>query len=288
MTRRPLPHYTAYGCPKSPEVWAALARSFGARPVPASSFLDRNTAAIVGGLEYGSDTLLREIRASGHPHVFVDGGYIKARNGSERVLYRLVPNAFLQYWINATRAHDTSRLAALGLTLRPWRKTGGPIVVCGSGSKHHWFFGLERWIEDTVAALRRHTDRPIVVRSYEAAQAGTMPPLAEQLADAWAMVTHTSTAAVEAALLGVPVFVAPENVAAPLGNLDPSRIETPLLSDRTAWAASLAWSQFGVEEIASGLARAVALEAEACRPKLPADVAGWREAPLVQSERGLS
>lgn len=279
--------YTAYTCPKTPEIWRALTSSFGARAAPASSFLDRETAAIVGGLEYGSDTLLREIRTTGHPYLFVDGGYLKARRDGERVYYRIVPNAYLQHWLNAERAADSRRLGDLGVSISDWKSAGGPILVCISAAKHHWFFGLENWLSWTITELKLLTDRPIVVRSYEAAQAGQQPPLAEALRDAWAVVTHTSTAAVEAALAGVPVFVAPENPAAPVGNSDLAMIETPLRPERAGWAASLAWGQFTLEEIANGTARAVTRETEACRPFLPSNTPGWRESRLRQPLPGL-
>lgn len=274
--------FTAYRCPKSPDVWDAIVSAFQAQPLTASSFLNRNTIAIVGGLEYGSDTLLREIRTTRHPHVFVDGGYLKAREGSHRNRFRIVPNAFNQYWINESRADERSRFAELGVRIVDWRKNGSHILICTSSSKNEWFFGTEHWVDGTLARLRELTDRPVVVRRYEDAAQGRVPAFAEQLKDCWAVICHGSTASVEAALAGVPVFVAPENPALPVASSDLAQIEQPAMPDRQRWANALAWSQFTLQDIDSGRARDCVEEAERCRPPVPRLTVGWRDVLFLQ------
>lgn len=272
-------NFTAYRCPKTPEIWNALAKTYGARDVPASAILDRNSVAIIGGLEYGSDSLLRDARTTGHPYLFVDAGYLKSKVEQKRIRFRLVPNGFLHYWVNPNRTEDGARAQGMGLVPQPWKKGGREILVCTSASKHGWFFGLEKWVDETVAALRKRTDRPIVVRTHEDAASGKAMPLAAALEGAHALVTHTSTVAVESVLSGVPVFVAPESQCQAVGNLDLDQIETPKRPDREAWANSLAWGQFEAGEIFSGLARSIVKEWEWARPNL-AGAQAFRDVPL--------
>ena len=95
------------------------------------------------------------------------------------------------------------------------------------------------------------TDRPIVFRPKFA----VMPkPLSADLKDAWCVVTHSSTAAVTAALQGVPVFCEPTCAAASVGCTDLSQIETPRRPDREEWLAELAWRQWSEAEMKGGLA----------------------------------
>jgi hypothetical protein len=80
-------------------------------------------------------------------------------------------------------------------------------------------------------------------------------PLADDLRNCWALVTHSSNVAVDAVLMGIPVFVAPTCPAAPVGNLDLAKLETPDMPDRARWFDSLMAQQFTVDEMRSGLAK---------------------------------
>jgi hypothetical protein len=75
----------------------------------------------------------------------------------------------------------------------------------------------------------------------------------EALEGAWACVTFSSNAAVEAALAGVPVFACDEgSMALPIANRDLSEIERPALPDREQWAFDLAYAQWTLQEFANG------------------------------------
>jgi hypothetical protein len=76
--------------------------------------------------------------------------------------------------------------------------------------------------------------------------------LQADLEGAHALVTHGSIAAVEAVILGCPVFVHPDSAAALVGRTDLKMIEHPLMPDRTKWLHSLAYSQFNERELVDG------------------------------------
>lgn len=251
----------AYPVGKTPEVWAALVKGFGADIVAPQPGQPRRLAlhrpAILGGLQYDMAMLLREARLNGAPYIFVDNGYFRTHHAGKRIRYRVVPSAYCHYWINEYRARDASRLAGLGLEVKPWRPSGRHVLVYLSSATHARFFGLERWAQATVDELRRHTDRPIVVRRKH-----ELGPLERELAECWAVVTWSSKLACEATLAGIPAFTGPESGASVVSAGTLAMIERPSLCEfRQEWASALAWGQFTVDEIASGLAATLAREA---------------------------
>jgi len=94
------------------------------------------------------------------------------------------------------------------------------------------------------------------VRVREKPHAGARnAPLAMDLIDCWAVVAHSSNVAVDALLLGVPVFVTDRCGARRCADTDLSHIESPRMpDDREEWAATLAAQQWTLEEMRSGLA----------------------------------
>lgn len=145
---------------------------------------------------------------------------------------------------------DWTRWKALGLAVRPWQHGGAHIVVCRQSGEFLALQGAPGWLGRTLAALEARTDRPIRVR-----EKGDPRPLAADLAGAWALVTHSSAAAVEALLAGVPVFCDGPCVARTMGADDLDRIEHPRRPEgREIWAAALAGLQWTAEELADGTA----------------------------------
>lgn len=199
--------------------------------------------------------------ADGVSFLYRDRGYLRR---ARRAAHRLAPGPGEGYWRwhrdgfqLAAGALDgppaaPRRRAALGIRPAPWRKAGDHILVAAPSEAYVRFHGLAEWLPRTLAGLRAATGRPIRVRRKprprEAAAA-----LADELAGCHALVTHGSIAAVEAVLLGVPVFVDPVSAAAPVGNTDLAAIETPAMPDRDRWLAALAASQWNAAEMAAGL-----------------------------------
>ena len=138
---------------------------------------------------------------------------------------------------------------------REWRK-GSDILIFPPSDTMTKTFGAESWVEHTKAAIRRHSDRRIVVKFKFASE-----PLKHYLQNAHAVIGYGTVASVEAALYGVPVFAGPKCPATPVAATDLSQIETPLTPDREPWFRGLTWSQFSLDEIRSGLCREIVLGA---------------------------
>ena len=205
--------------------------------------------------------LMKRCWADGRDFYYMDTGYF--RKGRWKVYHRIVKNN-LQHTEIVPRPAD--RWEQLGRKFRPWQ-AGHKIVIAAPDEKPCKFYGIDltTWINQTVATLKQHTDRPIVVRHRSPSLVDRIKtdPLAKALIDTHALVTFNSVAAVEAVFLGVPVFTLAPNAAAPVGSQDLSQIENPYRPEQDklhAWACHLAYGQFHIDELKNGTAAKILFE----------------------------
>jgi hypothetical protein len=181
------------------------------------------------------------------PYYHLDNGYYAPARGTAYGYYRICYRGLSPILM---REPDSSR-ERIGQPMRPWRQSGRHVLLAIPG-RHFGLalnYDIDRWIAGAEAAVRAHTDRPIMVRSRDSKVA-----VGNDLHDCWAMVTHSSNVATEAVCHGVPVFVAKTCPAAPVGNLDLKDLECPRMPDRAQWWASLMSQQFTLEEMRNGTA----------------------------------
>ena len=165
-----------------------------------------------------------------------------------------------------------NRAATLGLHLKPWR-SGTNIVIAMQRQDSEQWHGLppmNQWLESTVAEIRKHSDRPIVIRPHPRSGCN-MPPgclidrpqftagsyddfdFDRVLESAHCVVNWNSGPGSQALIAGVPAFVGPSSLASPIANWDFSQIENPPKSERLVWLEQLAHTEWTVEEIKTGL-----------------------------------
>lgn len=243
-----------YAAPKNPDQFRAFAQGFDADLVPADSPVAKSASLhIVGGLQFGALEALQTIRRHALPYVFFDRAYF---GGGPRTQWlRVVPGAYQHHWISQHGPQRFDALVRAGLAqLQPWRRGGRHIMVVPPSMAVQKLFGVPSdWAAQQVATIKAATDRPVIVSTK-----GDPRPLAERLADCWAVVTWSSNVAVEAICAGVPAFAGPESAAWPVsGELSrlAQDIEKPPRCEREAWAWGLAAGQFTIDEIRSGAAR---------------------------------
>lgn len=155
----------------------------------------------------------------------------------------------------------------LGVTLAPWRKDGGHVLVCG---QIPWDASVQdtdhvEWCQETITRIRQRTSRKIVFRPHPKCAAKveygvnadmvSTAPLADDLANAHCVVTYSSNSGVDAAIAGVPVFADDHgSMAWPIANKSFAWVDSPVRPDREQWAANLAYTQWTIDEIREGKA----------------------------------
>ena len=175
--------------------------------------------------------------------------------------HRIVKNN-LQHGEIVDRPAD--RWEALKLPIESWKKTGSKIIIAAPDEKPCRFYGIDKdtWVNDTIATLKKHTDREIIVRDraksrLQRIEHNTLKQALDD--DVFALVTYNSVAATESVLYGIPAFtLAPCNAASPVASQDLSQIETPYYPEQDkvfAWACHLAYGQFHNKELKDGTAK---------------------------------
>jgi hypothetical protein len=222
---------------------------------------DRNQLVLRGILKH---KIMKQCLEDHNNFYYMDSGYVGNNIGDRnsqgiKQYHRIVLND-LQH--RTIRVRPSDRWDRLGVKIHP-RRSGHRIIVAAPDEKPCRYYGIDQqqWIQDTVAEIQKHTDRPVEVRERAAKRSDRVlkEPLSQVLAqDVHAVVTFNSIAAVESILAGVPAFVlAPSHVAEPVANRDLSLMDNPVYPDQDllmAWCHSMAYGQYHVRELKNGTA----------------------------------
>jgi len=233
-----------------------FAQGSGATPINTTEFdyAASQDPVVLRGILNG---VIRRCLTDSRTFYYIDTGYFG--NTRFKNWHRIVKNN-LQHSELIDRPAD--RFEKFNKKFQPWKKTGRTILVAAPDEKPCKFYGidLEQWILTTVDTIKKHTDRPVVVRrrSKHRIDRVKKDTLQSALTDAWALVTYNSVAATESVFLGIPAFtLAPVNAADPVSCHDLSKIENPFYPDQDLlhnWACHLAYGQFHIDELKDGSA----------------------------------
>ena len=190
---------------------------------------------------FGFDELeeLIKLKKSNTPFLFLDHAYWK--RGYELNNYRAIYNG-----VHLTRILEVEKPRKGVPRINGWRRGEQIIFIPGSRNilKYH---KQQEWDHQALSTLA-HSKRKVIVKSKDG---GSM---FDACKNAWCVVSHSSVAAVEAALLGIPVFAPDTSPASPIANPNLDDIENPLMPDRERWINSLSYAQFHLDEIKDGSA----------------------------------
>lgn len=217
----------------------------------------------------GNQDIFQHYRARNRPVIVLEVGCL--RRG---VLWKVGING-VSSWQYLATGNGSARLSMLGMTLQPWQQhRGSDIIICLQRTQSHQWHGMpdqQQWISDVVHEVRRHTDRPIVVRPHPRQRLRCILPDCEiqtpmprtdtyddfdfdaALKRAWAVINFNSHPGTQSVIQGIPAFVDQSSVAAPVANLDLAAINDPCMPDRETWFENLAWTEFSVDEIRRGM-----------------------------------
>lgn len=218
---------------------------------------------------YGwSPNIMSGYRDAGKKAVYADLGYWRREGFTGH--HKLSINSRHPTDYFQRQKHPRDRFRKLNVPIKPWRSnTDGDIIVAGMSGKGANAEGLEpeQWERWAVEELRKHTKRRVVYRpkpnwhgSGEIAGAGLQrghpqgDDVYSVLLRTYAVVAHHSNVAVDALLEGVPVYVV-DGIARVLGQRDLAKIEQPIRPEgREQWAYDAAYTQWNIDEMASGQA----------------------------------
>lgn len=160
-------------------------------------------------------------------------------------MYRWHVGSFQQQHMILDASPD--RYNARPAPVREWQRGGSHIVIARPSATYCRFHRCENWLNETVYKLSLVTGRQLIIRDKESRR-----PLQDDIKGAHCLVTHGSNTAIEAVILGCPVFVDPISAAYLVGKTNIDEIEEPIYPDRTQWLYNLANSQFDETELVDG------------------------------------
>lgn len=145
---------------------------------------------------------------------------------------------------------DYDRWPKLGIELAPWRSDGKHILLLPQRGLGEEGVAMPRhWPMRIIDRLRSVTNRPVKWNQHP----GQRPHPPIDFADAWAVVTWGSGAALKAIIAGVPAFYdMPNWIGASAAIKGVDHIEAPYLGDRMPMLRKLSWAMWDRNEIASG------------------------------------
>lgn len=256
---------------------------------PGAKF-DRTVAAFVQGCggslapwrdiqHLGNPVALRSIvktpvmdacRRQSRDFYYIDTGYF-GNYSKGKTYHRIVKNAMQHLGPIQDRPED--RFLRTQTKLRSFasekkRDRGSRVLVCPPSEKAMrcgWGLDLDDWMRDTVTELKRYTDREIVIREKRVrTERQLADTIWEALADdVYCLVTYNSIAAVEALIMGKPIFALGPNAAHHFARNDLSLIEDPIRPDDDEvrrFFCHLAYGQFTKAELLDGTAWSILRE----------------------------
>lgn len=217
-------------------------------------------------IDYASET--------GQDYVFLENGYFGnyknlVNHKSKKQWHRICVNEMQQEAILDVPDDRWRMLIANDKKLKwpGWKKSGSKILLVVPSSKPCQYYGqyVNEWKAQTIATIKQHTDREIVIREkasrVDRTQKKTIYEALDE--DIFCMVTYQSIAAVESVAYGIPVFTMAPSAAKCVSLQDLSQIENPYYPDPSLvhkWCSSLAYGQFSLEEMLYGDAWRMVME----------------------------
>ena len=217
----------------------------------------------------------KELRDRGHDVLVMERGYL----GDRFSWTSLAWNGLNGKGDFGTQPDDNSARFNTHFTMTPWRETPGEyVLVMGQvpGDASLQGKNLMPWYESVAFLAASAYGLPVHFRRHpKAAQRGitqkprhTIPStgtLDEALAKAHVVITYNSNSGVDAVLAGVPTITMDYGSMA--WDMSGHQVGDYLKPDRTEWAAKLAWKQWSIDEIRTGVALEALLRGKNLVPK---------------------
>ena len=204
--------------------------------------------------------LVKKLEARKQTYWFTDtpyfGRFDNSNLKSDNHYWRICKNRIHVPFIKECKA---DRFEKFGMKVQAPNFKGKNILICPSSDGIHNYLGRPNWLNETIAEIKKHTDRSIKIREKPRGRGTSGPsealvPLSEELKDAWVCVTSCSISAVEAQCMGIPTICDVKSFAEPVSANHFADIENPYFVGAEDWLYSLAYQQFTPEEFTNGKA----------------------------------
>lgn len=197
------------------------------------------TGTVWYGVKAGNAHDWRVIRNSGEDFYTIDNSYFDQTRGT---MFRVTKNAF-QCTAQLDDETDGTRFAATGAVIEPVAPRTGYVLIVEQSQDHMDYIAEDAGTFYALCKFLRakHHTR---TRAWRADKPTLMATLAQDLAGAAKVATHSSAAAVMAVMAGIPVVCSEFCVAYGIRPWD----------DRLRWAGVLADNQFTLDELKDGTA----------------------------------
>jgi hypothetical protein len=243
----------------------ALRHGIEARP----GAMDADAAVIWSVLWAGrmraNQVIYEHYRRAGKPVIVIDIGALHRGRTWKIAVNHVTAQGYYGHQENL----DYDRPAQLGIKLQHTVPTSPAVLICSQHAQSLQMSAWptqESWIESRIAAVRQHTDRPIIVRPHpRSTVTGRWPGVAIQIPqklpntyDSFdmdlayhAVVNHNSGPGIQAALAGTSPIVDVTSLAAPV-SISLDKLEDAYTIDRQQWLVEIAHTEYTVPELASG------------------------------------
>lgn len=269
--------WTQYGALNSKPVFDAFAQ--GCKALGHTVSLNDNNSdvdVIWSVLFYGRMSQNRSVwqrnKASGKPTIVLEVGGIRRGETWKVGLNGINRDAYF-----GPSGNDDTRAKELEIVCKPWKDQGKYILICGQHDKSlQWqdMPTMSKWVMDTIDTVQKYSDRPIVFRPHPRCKLptiehqyknvirqepqrvyGTYDSFDMRFNNIWATISWSSNPGIHSIIEGIPAYVGPSSLAYDAANNIDSlhTIENPHRPERQQWLNDYAWTEFTLNEIATGL-----------------------------------
>ena len=170
----------------------------------------------------------------------------------------------------------SDRLSKFGIALQRWKEDGEYVLICGQhGHSQQWIDmpDMDTYYKKTILAIRKVTDKPIVVRSHPRFREGlhwscdtewykkqgvtwNIPKHIQQTYDSFDLehmlkhtyctISHSSNAGISSVIQGVPAVVSEHSLAYEVGTQLDTWLSKP---DRANWLNKMTYIEWFPDEI---------------------------------------
>lgn len=266
--------FREYGALNSKPIFSAFEHSLRERNFEITDSIEADVAVIWSVLWNGrmqkNQTVWQYYRSQNKPVIVLEVGGIQ-----RGITWKVGLNGINRSSSFLPVGNDNSRSKKLGLKLSPWRTSGEWILICGQHNKSLQWSNMppmSNWFLNTYDTIRQYSQRPIVFRPHPRCRLDHIerglknvfrqePCLIKNTYDdfdlsfdnVWVTVNNSSNPGIQSIINGVPAIVGPDSLAYEVAEHNLSNIENPSIPERQQWLNDYAWTEFTVDEIASGV-----------------------------------